>query len=217
MFQLNVIALRERDVLGQFVDGQCIVAVLHDVAVHTFPVLAEIVAGIQRFALGLFQYRVGKGRVDRLLPLAALHQKLDEFPQLLPHFLKAEQIMRGQKFVCLHLPDEGQLCLHLRDGSLSFQQCRCIAQLFLGAAQPRQTFQFTEQQAIHKVIESLGGLVLIIQRDERCHLFHQSTLVRFGQADKGFRLLIVFYGLSVQPHGYQLRVQRSHFGTAGFC
>ena len=28
---------------------------------------------------------------------AALHQKLDKLPQFLPHFLKAEQIMRGQK------------------------------------------------------------------------------------------------------------------------
>jgi DNA-binding transcriptional LysR family regulator len=91
------------------------------------------------------------------------------------------------------------------------------AQLFLGAAQPRQTFQFTEQQAIHKVIEPLGGFIFVVQRDERCHLFYQSTLVRFGQADKGFRLLIVFHDLSVQPHGYQLRIQRSHFGTAGFC
>ena len=190
---------------------------LHDVAVHTFPVLAKIVAGIQRFALSLFQYRVGKGRVDRLLPFYTVHQKLDKLPQFLPHFLKAEQIVRGQKFVCLHLPNEGQLCLHLRDGSLPFQHCRCIAQLFLGAAQPRQTFQFTEQQAIHKVIEPLGGFIFVVQRDERCHLFHQSTLVRFGQADKGSRLLIVFHGLSVQPHGYQFRVQRSHFGTAGFC
>ena len=215
MFQLGVVSLRKRDVLGQLVDRQRVAAVLHDVAVHTFPVLAEIVAGIQRFALDPFQYRVGKGRVDRLLPFYTVHQKLDEFPQLLPHFLKAKQIMRGQKFVCLHLPDEGQLCLHLRDGSLPFQHGRCIAQLFLGAAQPRQTLQFTEQQAIHKVIEPLGSFVLVVQRDERCHLFHQSTLVRFGQTDKGFRLLIVFHSLPVQPHGYQLRVQRSHFGTAG--
>ena len=215
MFQLGIVTPGKRNVLSQLVDGQRIAAVLHDVAVHTFPVLAKIVAGIQRFALGLFQYRVGKGRVDRLLPLAALHQKLDEFPQLLPHFLKVEKIMRGQKFVCLHLPDEGQLCLHLRDGSLPFQHCRCAAQLFLGAAQSRQTFQFTEQQAIHKVIEPLGGFIFVVQRDERCNLFHQGAFVRFGQADKGFRLLIVFHGLSVQPHGYQLRVQRSHLGTAG--
>ena len=66
MFQLGIVTLRKRNVLGQLVDGQRIAAVLHDVAVHTFPVLAEIVAGIQRFALGLFQYRVGKGRIDRL-------------------------------------------------------------------------------------------------------------------------------------------------------
>ena len=95
MFQLGVVALRKWNVLGQLVNGQRIAAVLHDVAVHAFPVLAEIVAGIQRFALGLFQYRVGKGRVDRLLPLCTVHQKLDELPQLLPHFLKAEKIMRG--------------------------------------------------------------------------------------------------------------------------
>lgn len=68
MFQLGIVAPGKRNVLGQLVDDQRIAAVLHDVAVHTFPVLAEIVAGIQRFALGLFQYRVGKGRVDRFLP-----------------------------------------------------------------------------------------------------------------------------------------------------
>ena len=47
---------------------------------------------LQRFALGLFQYRVGKGRVDRFLPFYTVHQKLDEFPQFLPHFFKAEKV-----------------------------------------------------------------------------------------------------------------------------
>ena len=58
---LNVIALRERDVLGQFVDGKCIVAVLHDVAVDPLPVLPKVITRIQRLALSLFQHRVGKG------------------------------------------------------------------------------------------------------------------------------------------------------------
>ena len=72
VFQLNVIALRERDVLGQLVDGQCIVAVLHDVAVDPLPVLPEVITGVQRLALGLFQYRVGKGgeRFRFLVPIA---------------------------------------------------------------------------------------------------------------------------------------------------
>ena len=172
VFQLNVIALRERDVLGQLVDGQCIVAVLHDVAVDPLPVLPEVITGVQRLALSLFQHRVGKGGVDWLLPFHTVHQKLDQLPQLLPHFLKAEQIVGGQEFVRLYFPDERQLGLHLRDGGFLFQQSSGVFQLPLRPRQPGQTFQLTEQQPIHKIIEPLGRFVLVVQRDKRCDLPH---------------------------------------------
>ena len=150
------------------------------------------------------------------MPLAALHQKLDEFPQLLPHFLKAEQIVGSQELVRLHFPDERELGLHLWDGCFLLQQGGGVFQLPLCPRQSGQTFQLTEHQTVHKIIEPLGRFILVVQRDKRCDFPHQGALVCFAQSCEGFRFLVVFHGLLVQAHRDQFRVQSAHLSPTSF-
>ena len=96
------------------------------------------------------------------------------------------------------------------------QQGGGVFQLPLCPRQSGQTFQLTEHQTVHKIIEPLGRLILVVQRDKRCDLPHQGALVRFGQGGERFRFLVVFHGLPVQAHRDQFRVQGAHLSPTSF-
>ena len=206
MFQLPVTSPGKAECsLGQFVDSQRVDAVLHDVAVHTFPVLAEIIAGIQRFPWVCSSTGSARRCRYRLCPSTPSTRNLISSAAL--RISSAEQIMRVKNSSSSRM--KGQLCLRM-DG-FPFQHCHCMLR--------SSVFQARQQQASSSqssnIIQSYRTAACFPRpyrpaRLERCHLFHQIALVvvRLTKASAFDSVP----RLSVQPYGYQLRVQRSCFG-----